>query len=90
MVKTAFFAADQDEGAQRGSGRPIPPLVSEIQAATTNTGTKPQGGLTPDFLALSVLEEFVSRASERGKMFTSQSQNQFRERPIALAKDLTI
>jgi len=53
MVKTAFFAADQDEGAQRGSGRPIPPLVSEIQAATTNTGTKPQGGLTPDFLALS-------------------------------------
>ena len=55
MVKTAFFAADQDEGAQRGSGRPIPPLVTEIQAATTNTGTKPQGGLTPDFLALSMI-----------------------------------
>src|ERR1700731_933470 len=54
MVKTAFFAADQDEGAQRGSRRPIPPLVSEIQAATTNAGTKPQGGLTPDFLALSL------------------------------------
>jgi hypothetical protein len=53
MVKTAFFAADQDEGAQRGSGRPIPPLVSEIQAATTNAGTKPQGDLTRDFLALS-------------------------------------
>ena len=54
MVKTAFFAADQDEGAQRGSGRPIPPLVTEIQAATKNTGTK-QGGLTPDFLALSMI-----------------------------------
>jgi hypothetical protein len=53
MAKTAFFAADQDEGAQRGSGRPIPPLVSEIQAATTNAGTKPQGDLTRDFLALS-------------------------------------
>jgi len=54
MVKTAFFTADQDEDAQRGSGRPIPPLVSEIQAATTNGGTKPQGDLTPDFLALSL------------------------------------
>ena len=57
MVKTAFFAADRDEGAQRGSGRPIPPLVTEIQAATTNTGTKPQGGLTPDFLALSNINQ---------------------------------
>ena len=44
------FAADQDEGAQRGSGRGIPPLVSEIQAATTNAGTRAQGGLTPDLL----------------------------------------
>ena len=47
------FAADQDEGTQRGSGRPIPPLVSEIQAATTNAGTRAQGGLTPDLLTLS-------------------------------------
>src|SRR5260221_4142311 len=47
------FAADQDEGPQRGSGRPIPPLVSEIQAATTNAGARPQGGLTPDLLTLS-------------------------------------
>jgi hypothetical protein len=47
------FAADQDEGHQRGSGRPIPPLVSEIQAATTNAGARAQGGLTPDFLTLS-------------------------------------
>jgi hypothetical protein len=37
------------------AGRPIPLLVSEIQAATTNAGARPQGGLTPDFLALSVL-----------------------------------
>jgi hypothetical protein len=29
-------------------------LVSEIQAATTNAGARTQGGLTPDFLALSV------------------------------------
>src|SRR5271166_5764793 len=58
MVKTAFFAADQDEGAQRGSGRPIPPLVSEIQAATTNAGARPQGGLTPDFLTLSSSSRF--------------------------------
>ena len=49
------FAADQDEGPQRGSGRPIPPLVSEIQAATTNAGARAQGDLTPDFLALSYL-----------------------------------
>jgi hypothetical protein len=47
------FAADQDEGPQRGSGRPIPPLVSKIQVATTNAGARAQGGLTPDFLALS-------------------------------------
>src|SRR5258708_6332195 len=47
------FAADQDEGPQRGSGRPIPPLVSKIQVTTTNAGARAQGGLTPDFLALS-------------------------------------
>src|SRR5271170_2161183 len=45
--------SSQDKGAQRGFGRPILPLVSEIQAATTNAGARPQGGLTPDFLALS-------------------------------------
>jgi len=33
--------------------RGIPPLVSEIQAATTNAGTRAQGGLTPDLLTLS-------------------------------------
>ena len=47
------FAADQDEGPQRGSGRPIPPLVTKIQVATTNAGARAQSGLTPDFLALS-------------------------------------
>ena len=47
------FAADQDEGPQRGSGRPIPPLVSKIQVASTNAGARAQGGSTPDFLALS-------------------------------------
>src|ERR1700719_2377337 len=47
------FAADQDQGPQRGSGRPIPPLVSKIQVAATNAGARAQGGLTPDFLALS-------------------------------------
>jgi hypothetical protein len=30
-------------------------LVSEIQAATTNAGTRAQGGLTPDLLTLSHL-----------------------------------
>src|SRR5580704_16211418 len=49
------FAADKDEGPQRGSGRPIPPLVSKIQVATTNAGARAEGGLTPDFLALSYL-----------------------------------
>ena len=44
----------QDEGPQRGSGRPIPPLVSKIQVATTNAGARAEGGLTPDFLALSI------------------------------------
>ncbi len=47
------FAADKDEGPQPGSGRPIPPLVSKIQVATTNAGARAEGGLTPDFLALS-------------------------------------
>src|SRR5271166_3074780 len=51
----APFAADKDKGPQRGSGRPIPPLVSKIQVATTNAGARAEGGLTPDFLALSVL-----------------------------------
>src|SRR5208337_5044301 len=50
----APFAADKDKGPQRGSGRPIPPLVSKIQVATTNAGARAQGGLTPDFLALSL------------------------------------
>jgi hypothetical protein len=48
--------ADQDEGPQRGFGRPIPPLVSEIQAATTDSGARSKGGLTPDFLTLSFQE----------------------------------
>src|SRR5271156_4171989 len=52
-ARGASFAADQDEGPQRGSGRPIPPLVSKIQVATTNAGARAQGGLTPGFLALS-------------------------------------
>jgi hypothetical protein len=52
-ARGSSFAADQDEGPQRGSGRPIPPLVSKIQVATTNEGARAQGGLTPDFLALS-------------------------------------
>jgi hypothetical protein len=55
-----LLPADLDEGPQRGSGRPVPPLVSEIQAATTTAGTRAQGGLTPDFLALSTLPSFSS------------------------------
>jgi type IV secretory pathway TrbD component len=31
----------------------IPPLVPKIQVTTTNEGARAQGGLTPDFLALS-------------------------------------
>ena len=31
-------------------------MVSEIQAATTNAGTRAQGGLTPDLLTLSIVE----------------------------------
>src|ERR1700757_4297050 len=52
-ARGASFASDQDEGSQRGSRRPIPPLVPKIQVTTTNEGAKAQGGLTPDFLALS-------------------------------------
>ena len=51
-----------DEGLQRGSGRPIPPLVSKFQIATTKAGAKAQGGLTPDFLALSIdMDEITLR-----------------------------
>jgi hypothetical protein len=53
LARCPSFAADQDEGPQRGSGQSIPSLVSEIQAATTNAGTRAQDGLTPDFLTLS-------------------------------------
>src|ERR1700730_6364878 len=53
-ARGASFLADKDEGPQRGFGRPIPPLVSKIQVATTNAGARAQGGLTPDFLALSL------------------------------------
>jgi hypothetical protein len=49
-----FILICRTKGDIRGSGRPIPPLVSEIQVATTNAGTRAQGGLTPDFLALSL------------------------------------
>src|SRR5271165_6211317 len=31
-ARGASFAADQDEGPQRGSGRPIPPLVSKFRS----------------------------------------------------------
>ena len=49
-----IFCCRQGRGsAERGSGRPIPPLVSKIQVATTNAGARAEGGLTPDFLALS-------------------------------------
>ena len=48
------FAANQDEGAQRGSGRRVPWLVSEIPAASPNAAPRAQGGLTPDLLTLSV------------------------------------
>src|SRR5271166_1060087 len=63
-ARGASFAADQDEGSQRGSGRPIPPLVSKIQVTSTNAGARAQGGLTPDFLALSIAifkNEFLGR-----------------------------
>ena len=52
-VEVVCLNAAGDEGPQRGSGRPIPPLVSKIQVATTNAA-RAQGGLTPDFLALSL------------------------------------
>src|ERR1700692_2981534 len=70
------FAADQDEGPQRGSGRPIPPLVSKIQVASTNAGARAQGGLTPDFLALSPV------VSER-YMKSFRDARAARRRPIA-------
>ena len=38
LTRCSSFAADQDEGPQRESGRRISPLVSEIQAATTTAG----------------------------------------------------
>src|SRR5271166_6327365 len=53
LARPPSFAADQDESPQRGSGRRIPPLVSEILAGTTNAGARAQSGLTPDFLTLS-------------------------------------
>src|ERR1700738_3696783 len=67
-ARGASFAADQDEGPQRGSGRPIPPLVSKIQVATTNAGARAEGGLTPDFLALSTstARTFDYRAGDVG------------------------
>ena len=49
------FAADQDEGSQQRARGDVPPLVPKIQVTTTNQGARAQGGLTPDFLALSQL-----------------------------------
>jgi len=47
-------------------------LVSEIQTATTNAGVRTQGGLTPDFLALSVrwdvLDERLSSSFDQDKI----------------------
>jgi len=72
------FAADQDEGTERGSGRGISPLVSEIQAATTNAGTRAQGGLTPDFLALSKYNGplFIADKKNRDAAWEEQVQTE--------------
>jgi hypothetical protein len=44
-----IFCCRPGRGPQLGSGRPIPPLVSKIQVATTNAGTRAQGCLTQTF-----------------------------------------
>jgi len=62
-ARSASFAADKNEGPQRGSGRPIPPLVSKIQVTTTNAGARAQGGLTPDLLTLSDPGQLVRQES---------------------------
>ena len=56
-ARGASFVADQDEGPQRGSGRPIPPLVSKIQVATANAGGRISDLLK--FLVPKVGESFV-------------------------------
>ena len=48
-----LFATDQDEGPERRTGQGVPPVVPEIQTATTNAGTRAKGRLTPDLLTLS-------------------------------------
>src|SRR5258708_20075124 len=58
-TRSPSFAADQDEGPQRRSGRSIPPLVSEIQATTANAEARAQGRLTPDLLTLSYVQALL-------------------------------
>ena len=73
------FAADQDEGSQRGSRRPIPPLVPKIQVTTTNEEARAQGGLTPDFLALSNIDVILqAMAPERREAFL-KSRNRLKQ-----------
>jgi hypothetical protein len=56
LLHHAFADHLVHESAKKsGVGQPIPPLLSEIQVATTNAGARAQGGLTPDFLAPTAL-----------------------------------
>ena len=68
-------------------------MVSEIQAATTNAGTRAQGGLTPDFLALSIQTgiaveielrepgELADRLGQRAQLEVGQIQHPRTEFP---------
>jgi len=55
LYERTGLSTDKESVIRRASSQDslIPPLVSEIQAATTNAGTRAQGGLTPDLLTLS-------------------------------------
>jgi hypothetical protein len=75
------FAADQDEGSQRGSRRPVPPLVPKIQVTTTNEGARAQGGLTPDFLALSTCDRRAYRVPRAATAWRADAR---RGRPYRL------
>jgi hypothetical protein len=63
------------------SGRPIPPLVSEIQVATTNAGARAQGGLTPTLwrspLELGRVFQFTDFVLQRPVSFCSASKLEF-------------
>ena len=83
---------DQDEGSQRGSRRPIPPLVPKFQITTTNEGAERKAAGPPDFLALSEavagVAIFPNFSAEQGAHGFTDFNDLARQEPHVVTRQL--